>query len=188
MSSSTSSPLLKGHGLPSYEQIKPELVLQDIPVLLRELEQQFTDLEQTLQSSLDSGAAISWEEVMQPMHRLGERLRWSWGVVSHLNGVCNSPELREAHAAKQPDVVRLGNRLGQSKVLHRALCQLRDQPSEPLNTTRQRILKSELLSMQHRGVGLDGDDQSAFNKASEQLAALSTSFGNPCWMPPSSGR
>ena len=85
MSTSTSSPLLKGHGLPSYEQIKPELVLQDIPVLLRELEQQFTDLEQTLQSSLDSGAAISWEEVMQPMHRLGERLRWSWGVVSHLN-------------------------------------------------------------------------------------------------------
>ena len=178
MSTSTSSPLLKGHGLPSYEQIKPELVLQDIPVLLRELEQQFTDLEQTLQSSLDSGAAISWEEVMQPMHRLGERLRWSWGVVSHLNGVCNSPELREAHAAQQPDVVRLSNRLGQSKVLHRALCQLRDQPSQPLNATRQRILKSELLSMQQRGVGLDGDDQSAFNKASEQLAALSTSFGN----------
>ena len=59
-----SSPLLKGHGLPSYEQITPELVRQDIPLLLKELEQQFTDLEQTLQSSLDSGAAISWEEVI----------------------------------------------------------------------------------------------------------------------------
>ena len=115
---------------------------------------------------------------MEPMQRIGERLRWSWGVISHLNGVCNTPELRDAHAAQQPDVVRLGNRLGQSKVLHRALCQLRDQPSEPLNSTRQRILESELLSMQQRGVGLDGEHQTAFNQASERLAALSTSFGN----------
>jgi len=178
MSTSTSSPLLKGHGLPSYEQITPELVRQDIPLLLKELEQQFTDLEQALRSRLDSDSFLGWEEVMQPMQRIGERLRWSWGVISHLNGVCNTPELRDAHAAQQPDVVRLGNRLGQSKVLHRALCQLRDQPSKPLNYTRQRILESELLSMQQRGVGLDGEHQTAFNQASERLAALSTSFGN----------
>ena len=178
MSPSTSSPLLKGHGLPSYEQITPELIRQDIPLLLKELEQQFTDLEEALRSRLDSDSFLGWEEVMQPMQRIGERLRWSWGVISHLNGVCNTPELRDAHAAQQPDVVRLGNRLGQSKVLHRALCQLRDQPSEPLNTTRQRILESELLSMQQRGVGLDGERQTAFNQASERLAALSTSFGN----------
>ena len=178
MSTSTSSPLLMGHGLPSYEQITPELVRQDIPLLLKELEQQFTDLEEALRSRLDSDSFLGWEEVMQPMQRIGERLRWSWGVISHLNGVCNTPELRDAHAAQQPDVVRLGNRLGQSKVLHRALCQLRDQPSEPLNATRQRILESELLSMQQRGVGLDGEHQTAFNQASERLAALSTSFGN----------
>ena len=91
-----SSPLLEGHGLPCFEQITPDLVRQDIPVLLSQLEQQFTELETTLQSRLDSGASISWEEVMQPMQRIGERLRWSWGVISHLNGVCNSPELREA--------------------------------------------------------------------------------------------
>ena len=66
MSTSMASPLLKGHGLPTYEQIKPELVLQDIPVLLKELEQQFTELEQTLQSSLDRGAAIScWPRTRQ---------------------------------------------------------------------------------------------------------------------------
>ena len=153
------SALLEGHGLPCFEQITPDLVQQDIPVLLAQLEQQFTELETTLQSRLDSGASISWDEVMQPMQRIGERLRWSWGVISHLNGVCNSPELREAHAAQQPEVVRLGNRLGQSKVLHQVLCRLQDEPSEPLSATRQRILDSELLSMQQRGVGLDGEHQ-----------------------------
>ena len=178
MSTSMPSALLEGHGLPCFEQITPDLVQQDIPVLLAQLEQQFTELETTLQSRLDSGASISWEEVMQPMQRIGERLRWSWGVISHLNGVCNSTELREAHAAQQPEVVRLSNRLGQSKVLHQVLCRLQDEPSEPLSATRQRILDSELLSMQQRGVGLDGEHQIAFNQASERLAALSTSFGN----------
>jgi oligopeptidase A len=178
MSTSMPSALLEGHGLPCFEQITPDLVQQDIPVLLAQLEQQFTELETTLQSRLDSGASISWDEVMQPMQRIGERLRWSWGVISHLNGVCNSPELREAHAAQQPEVVRLSNRLGQSKVLHQVLCRLRDEPNEPHSATRQRILDSELLSMQQRGVGLDGEHQIAFNQASERLAALSTSFGN----------
>ena len=75
------------------------------------------------------------------------------------------------------------------KVLHKALCRLRDQPAEPLNPTRERILKAELLSMQNRGVGLDGDEQTAFNAASERLAQLSQpSSATTFWMPPSSGR
>ena len=115
---------------------------------------------------------------MGPLQTLGEALRWSWGVVSHLNGVCNSNELRQAHAAQQPEVVRLGNRLGQSRVIYKALCLLRDQPSEPLSPAQNRILTSELMSMDHRGVGLEGDEQNAFNAASERLAQLSTQFGN----------
>ena len=115
---------------------------------------------------------------MVPLQQIGESLRWSWGVVSHLNGVCNSPELREAHAAQQPEVVRLGNRLGQSRVIYQALCLLRDKPAESLNPAQQRVLSAELLSMDQRGVGLDGDEQAAFNAASERLAQLSTQFGN----------
>ena len=139
---------------------------------------EFTALEQRLSTSLKSDTPITWDSVMKPMQAIGEQLRWSWGVVSHLNGVCNSTELREAHASQQPDVVRLSNRLGQSQVLHQALCRLRDQAGEPLSATRQRILASELLSMQQRGVGLDDAQQNAFNQASERLAALSTAFGN----------
>ena len=178
MTDSAASALLKGEGLPLFQQITPEMVGRDIPVLLKKLDEQFTALEHSLQQQLNSPDPLSWDNVMDPIQALGELLRWSWGVVSHLNGVCNSPELRDAHAGQQPEVVRLGNRLGQSKVLHQALARLRDQPAEPLTPTRERILNAELLSMQNRGVGLDGEAQAAFNAASERLAALSTSFGN----------
>ncbi len=170
--------LLAGQGFPDYEAITPEQVQTLIPQLLQRLSDQFAALETSLDAALGSGAPLGWDMVMPPLHRIGEQLRWSWGVVTHLNAVCNYPELRDAHASQQADVVRFSNRLGQSRSLHQALEALQRRPSEPLDRTQQRILASELLSMQQRGVGLRGDSQAAFNAASERLAELSTQFGN----------
>jgi len=174
----SNSPLLAGSGLPSFQTINADQVSNDIPQLLSRLETKLQTLEQELSSAIDADGPLHWSQVMGPLQQIGESLRWSWGVVSHLNGVCNSPELREAHAAQQPEVVRLGNRLGQSRVIYQALCLLRDKPAESLNPAQQRVLSAELLSMDQRGVGLDGDEQTAFNAASERLAQLSTQFGN----------
>ena len=170
--------LLAGQGFPDYEAITPVQVQTLIPKLLQRLSDQFAALESSLDDALGAGAPLGWDRVMPPLHRIGEQLRWSWGVVTHLNAVCNSPELRDAHASQQADVVRFSNRLGQSRSLHQALEALQQRPSEPLDRTQQRILASELLSMQQRGVGLRGDSQAAFNAASERLAELSTQFGN----------
>ena len=174
----TFSPLLQGQGLPEFRAITADQVKQDIPVILKQVDEAFTTYERRLEAILNSETALDWSTVMGPLQEFGERLRWSWGVVSHLNGVCNSSELRAAHADQQPEVVRLGNRLGQSQVLHLALTRLQESPVVALTPTQSRILRSELLSMQHRGVGLCGDDKAKFNEASERLAALSTQFGN----------
>ena len=179
MSSSTAAlpEILRGEGLPKFEAITPEAVSAHIPQLIRELDAELTSLDEQLGSDLESGTPLSWNAVMDPLQRLGERLRWSWGVVSHLNGVCNSPELREAHAAQQASVVQFGNRAGQSRVIYKALEQLQQQGAE-LDGAQQRILAAELRDMQLRGVGLSGSEQEAFNSASQELAELSTRFGN----------
>ena len=174
----STSELLRGEGLPRFDAIDPEQVNQEIPALLISLNDQLEMLETSLQQRLSNASPLSWEELMPSLHQLGERLRWSWGVVSHLTGVRNTPELREAHAKQQPEVVRFSNRLGQSQVLHEALSRLKSSPAQPLDSTQTRILDAELLSMQHRGVGLKGDEQADFNRTSERLAALSTSFSN----------
>jgi oligopeptidase A len=178
--------ILRGEGLPRFEAITPEAVTAHIPSLIAELEADLTALEQTLETRLaDPASVLGWSELMDPLQRLGERLRWSWGVVSHLNGVCNSPELREAHAGQQAAVVQFGNRAGQSRGIFRALKRLEQQhlaaaPAEPghLDGAQLRILAGELRDMQLRGVGLEGPEQEAFNAASQELAELSTRFGN----------
>ena len=172
------SPLLVGQGLPQFTAITPEQVDQAIPQLLAELGTELDSLEAALAGRLDSpqGEPLRWAELMDPLHQLGERLRWSWGVVTHLNGVCNTPELREAHQRQQGAVVAFGNRAGQSQLLYRALQQLASQSD--LDTTQQRILTAELRDMELRGVGLRGADQQAFNAASQQLAELATTYSN----------
>ena len=99
-------PLLVGQGLPPFDAITPEQVEQAIPALLSDLNESLSAQEARLELRLGESESLSWEEVMEPLHQLGERLRWSWGVVSHLNGVCNTPALREAHQQQQGAVGR----------------------------------------------------------------------------------
>ena len=169
-------PLLHGEGLPPFEAIQPEHVDEHIPELMAQLEADLGTIEGHLGAALASGHALDWAAVMDPLHRLGERLRWSWGVVSHLTGVCNSLELREAHARQQGAVVAFGNRAGQSQVIHAALRRLGER--DDLDPTQRRILAAELRDMELRGVALEGEAQAAYNAASQELAELSTSFGN----------
>jgi oligopeptidase A len=168
--------LLAGEGLPEFAAITPDQIERHIPELLRQLEAEREVLEAGLAATLKEGHPLPWHAVMDPLHRLGERLRWSWGVVSHLNGVCNSPELRQAHASQQAAVVAFGQRCGQSPVIHAALRALRDQGG--WDGAQWRILEAELRDMELRGVGLEGEAQEAFNAASQELAELATRFGN----------
>lgn len=178
MTSTLQSPpaLLAGEGLPRFEAITPDQVRAHIPELLSGLQAELERVETDLAAAASAARPLSWTEVMDPLQRLGERLRWSWGVVSHLNGVCNSPELREAHASQQAAVVAFGNRAGQSRVLFEALRTLQSQGG--LDATQERILTAELRDMELRGVGLEGAAQEAFNAASQELAELATGFGN----------
>lgn len=172
-----SLPLLAGAGLPEFQDINPDQVTQGIPLLLEQLNTELTALESCLDQRLAGDSALTWDEVMQPLHLLGERLRWSWGVVSHLNGVCNTPELRQAHQNQQAAVVAFGNRVGQSRTIYRALEQLQA-GDEYLDATQRRIVAAELREMQLRGVGLEGAEQQEFNAATATLAQLASQYGN----------
>ena len=176
-SSLSALPLLAGAGLPEFQDISPEQVNQAIPLLVEQLNSELTALEGQFDQRLAGSSALIWDEVMQPLHLLGERLRWSWGVVSHLNGVCNTPELRQAHQSQQAAVVAFGNRVGQSRTIYRALEQLQA-GDQNLDATQRRIVAAELREMQLRGVGLEGPEQQEFNAATANLAQLASKYGN----------
>ena len=174
---STTNPLLLGQGLPPYGQFTPEAIGAGMPELLRQLEAALARHE----AKLVTLEAPTWEQVMDDLHHIEERLRWAWGVVNHLMGVCNSDALRQVHSQQEPAVVRFYNHLGQSQPLYKALWQLQQRQRDGvllLDGVQQRILTAAIQTMELQGVGLKPEQRQAFNATSARLAELSTCYSN----------
>ncbi len=167
----TDNPLLIGKGLPPFEAIKPEHVVPAMTQLLAELEEELTTME--------AKVTPTWNGLVEPLERLGERLTWSWGIVSHLMGVKNSPELREAYEAVQPQVVQFSNKLSQSQPFYKAFKALHESNDwSRLEPAQQRIVEAAIRNAELSGVGLSGEKRERFNEIQMELAELSTKFSN----------
>ncbi|WP_316434763.1 M3 family metallopeptidase [Leptolyngbya sp. NK1-12] len=165
------NPLLIGEGLPPFEQIQPDHVVPAITQLLQELEAQLAELE--------ANVVPTWEGLVVPLEQIEERLSWSWGVVGHLMGVKNSPELRQAYETMQPEVVKFWNRLSQSQPIYAGFKALRQSELwSTLDEAQQRIVDAALRDAELSGVGLEGEAKERFNAIQLELAELSTRFSN----------
>lgn len=165
------NPLLTGQGLPPFEAITPDHVVPAIAQLLSELEVELTSLETNVQPT--------WKDLVEPLQQLQERLIWSWGIVNHLMGVKNSPELRQAHETVQPKVVQFINQLNQSQGIYQAFKALHDsQEWETLDPAQKRIVESAIRDAELSGVGLTGETRERFNAIQLELAELATKFSN----------
>ena len=169
------NPLLIGKGLPPFEEIKVEHVEPGIRQLIEVLKEEMRSLEK----SLDDGTKVSWASLMKPMTAIAERLSWSWGILGHLMGVKNSPELRAAYESVQPALVQFSNEISQSQSVYKGLKQLREgEQWENLSPAQKRIVEAELRDAELSGVGLTGKTKETFNEIQQSLAELSTQFSN----------
>ncbi|MGF1481002.1 MAG: M3 family metallopeptidase [Cyanophyceae cyanobacterium] len=166
----TENPLLIGKGLPPFTQIRSEHVVPAMTQLLADLEAEFANLE--------ANVTPTWEGLVEPLTQIEERISWSWGIVGHLMGVKNSPELREAYQTVQPQVVEFGSKLGQSKPIYEAFQTLKAKDWDNLEPAQQRIVAANIRDAQLSGVGLEGEQRDRFNKIQQKLAELSTTFSN----------
>ncbi|MGB3295051.1 MAG: M3 family metallopeptidase [Phormidesmis sp.] len=175
-----SNPLLIGKGLPPFGEIKADHVVPGIEQLLQELTLELQAVEETLQARLQSSpqAVPTWDE-LDALTAITERLGWSWGIVGHLMGVKNSPELRSAYESVQPSLVQFSNQISQSRIVYQALKRLRESDDwQALTLAQQRIVEANLRDAELSGVGLSGERKATFNEIQQALAELSTQFSN----------
>lgn len=167
----TQNPLLIGKGLPPFDQIKPEQVVPAMREILAELETKLTDLEANL--------TPTWSGLVLPLTEIEERLGWTWGIVGHLMGVQNSPELRQAYEEVQPEVVKFYTRFSQSQPLYKGFKQIRESDTwDTLEPAQKRIVEAALRDAELSGVGLEGEARDRFNQIQLEMAELTTKFSN----------
>ena len=167
----TENPLLIGKGLPPFDKVEPSHVVPAITEILKQLETDLTNLEKDV--------TPTWDGLVEPLTAMEEKLGWSWGIVGHLMGVKNSPELREAYETMQPEIVKFYSKLSQSKPLYEAFKALRNSADwDKFEPAQQRIIESSLRDFELSGVGLEGETKERFNQIQLELAELSTKFSN----------
>jgi len=163
------NPLLDFSGLPRFEAIRPEHVAPALDVLLAAAEAAVSAAEQV--------QPVTWQTFVAPLDDATERLWRAWGLVGHLQGVVNTPELREAYNSNLPRVTRFASALGQNLALYRQYQTLTDSPEAAgFDESQRKVLDNTLRDFRLGGAELAPEAQQRFAAIKEELSALSAKF------------
>ena len=155
---------------PDFPKMTPEAADEALPKLLADARARVDELEKT--------AEPTWEGLVRALDDAQHPLYQAWGIVSHMQSVCNSDAWRKIEEKYQGDLVAFSLRVGQSKRFYELTKQLRERlgskagrdgapspsagggvPSLSLGAPRLRILDKMIQGADLAGVALEGDRQ-----------------------------
>src|SRR5476651_1383144 len=164
------NPLLDFSGLPKFASIRTEHIAPAVGELLAQ--------NRALIDSLTRPEIpATWPDFVRPLEDANERLARAWGVVGHLHGVLDSPELRAAYNASQPDIVQYYTELGQNLALFEKYKTLQASSGfAALSPAQKKIIANEIRDFRLSGAELPAAGKQRYAEISADLARLSTRF------------
>ncbi|AXA94238.1 M3 family metallopeptidase [Massilia sp. YMA4] len=166
----TDNPLLDFSGLPRFDAFRPEHVTPAIDELLARNRAVVTQLEAPADQ-------VTWQSFVTPLEDATEQLGRAWGIVSHLNNVVDTPELRAVYNENLPKVTEFWTELSQNEALFAKYKALKDSPEfATLSPARKRIVENAIRDFRMGGAELPPAQKERFAEIQEQHAAVSTRF------------
>ncbi len=162
------NPLLEMDGLPAFSRIKPDHVEPALDHLLSHNREQ-------IEALLKGAQRFTWNNLVEPMERLDDRLSRAWSPVSHMNSVVNNEALRSAYNTCLPKLSEYGTEMGQNAELFAAFKAVAEQQKD-LNPVQHKVLDDALLDFHLSGVDLSADKKTRFKEISQSLSTLTTKF------------
>lgn len=164
------NPVLNRQSLPLFDQIKPDHISPAIESILKEAN--------TLIESLKKkGATASWENFVEPIEIITEKISRAWGQIEHLNAVVNSDNLRKAYNDNLIKLTEFYTNLSQDESLYKKYQSLKDSEAfKSLTSSQKRIIDNVLREFKLGGAELNETDKNRFKAIQEKLAKLSTQF------------
>jgi oligopeptidase A len=164
------NPLLDHSILPLFSKIKPEHVEPAIDQLLAKAR---AVVKQRLQATSD----YTWENLIDPLEDVDDKLNKAWSPVSHLNSVLNNDELRAAYNACLPKLSQYGTEMGQNADLFNAYRKIAESGQfKTLDIAQQKIITNALRDFKLSGVDLDADKKQRYQDISLALSKLSSTY------------
>jgi oligopeptidase A len=166
------NPLLAQHGLPPFTQIKPEHVKPAIDTLLAESRALAEKL-------LQENSTYSWDNLVEPLDDMDDRISRAWSPVSHMNSVVNSEALRETYNDCLPVLSEYGTEMGQHEGLYSAYRQVADgEEYQRLDIAQKKVIDNTLRDFRLSGIELDQADRQRYKEIQQSLSKLSAQYSD----------
>ena len=160
------NPLLDFADLPRFDAVQPTDVEPAMDSLLAQA-----------QAALDQVTTpefpAQWKELARVLDVATERLGRAWGVISHLNAVADSPELRAAYNAVLPKVTEFWTRLGSDESLY---AKYKAMNVAALNAEQQKAHQNAMRNFVLGGAELTGAAKERFAAIQERQAEVGQKF------------
>jgi len=155
--------------LPLFEDIRPQDVLPALAELLADNRSRLHALSQE--------SHPCWQNIMQPLQEMEERVHRLWGPVTHLNAVCDSDELRPVYQQGLQELTAYETDLAQNETIFAALKTIRDANSfATLGCEQQQVIRLSLRDFHLSGADLPPQKKAGFKKIQMRLSELGARF------------
>ncbi|MCP3869713.1 MAG: oligopeptidase A [Gammaproteobacteria bacterium] len=161
------NPLLELERLPPFSRIESAHVVSAMDRLL-------SDSKKRVEELLDRDTPYTWNNLVEPLESLEDRLNRAWSPVSHMNSVINSESLREAYNECLPKLSDYATEMGQNEKLYQAYQSVAEE--EILDQAQRKLLENALLDFHLSGVDLPPATKARFKEISKELSSLTSRF------------
>ncbi|MFC0820052.1 M3 family metallopeptidase [Moraxella marmotae] len=174
----TDSPLDAALQLVDFDKATPDTLL----VLIQDALAAANAKLDAIESSDRPDTATAALAVIDEFHALNEQIERHFGILSHLNSVASTDDIRHAHHEILPSLSAFGTRVGQSVALFE-LYQLLDEqfdtlPADKQSAAQKQAIKKALQSFRLSGVALSDDKKAKFAEIQSKLSLASAKFAD----------
>jgi oligopeptidase A len=164
------NPLLENRHLPAFDRIRPEHIEPAIEYLIADNRKQIEELVKDRNN-------ISWENTIQRLEELDDRLNRAWSPASHLHSVADNEEIRKAYNNCIEKLSEYSSDLGQNEDLFHAYKTVAESGEfESLSTAQKKIIENALRDFRLSGIELDKKSRQTFKSLQMKLSKLQTRF------------
>ncbi|WP_336367804.1 oligopeptidase A [Marinobacter sp. C2H3] len=165
------NPLLTEDLLPRFGHIRTEHMETAIDQILSENRLKIAQLAEQEEPT--------WETLVQPMQALDNQLSNAWSVISHLNGVMNSEDLRKVYKSCLEKLTEYGTEVSQNAALCEAYKKLaaRDDFAQ-LSVAQRKAVENTLRDFRLGGVDLPAEDKKRYADLARELSELTNKFSD----------
>ena len=166
----TENPLLTMTGLPPFQHIKPEHVEPALETLIKLNREKLENL-------LKDNEDYSWDNLIEPLEDMDDRLGRMWSPVSHMNSVVNSDALRDAYNNCLPLLSEYSTEMGQNVELYQAYQAIKDSAEfNKLDEAQKKIINNALRDFHLSGIDLPAEKKKRFREIRQQLSKLTSKY------------